>query len=243
MIDRALLDTLTGQHVVADDGSKIGKIADVYSSPDGEGTFVTVTTGLFGTSASFIPLQDAQMDGEDVVVPYDKDLVKGAPRVDSDDELTSEEEDRLYRHYSLADSGGPDRDRSEPREQLGDAGETMTRSEERLRVGVESQETGRVRLRKYIVTENVTKTVPVSHEEVRVERVPLDESSTGASSGQLGEEVQEITLHEQRPVVETEAVAVEEIRLDTTTVTEDETVSREVGREVVDVDDSTDARR
>lgn len=41
----------------------------------------------------------------------------------------------------------------------------MTRSEERLHVGKERQATGRARLRKYVTTENVTKTVPVEREE------------------------------------------------------------------------------
>src|SRR5690606_19536070 len=50
------------------------------------------------------------------------------------------------------------------------ADDAMTRSEEEMRVGVERRPSGRARLRKYVVTEHVEKTVPVRHEEVRVER-------------------------------------------------------------------------
>src|SRR3954453_23041615 len=55
----------------------------------------------------------------------------------------------------------------------------MTRSEERLNVGTESTEAGRARLRKFVVTENVTQSVPVSREEVRVEREPITDANIG----------------------------------------------------------------
>jgi uncharacterized protein (TIGR02271 family) len=54
----------------------------------------------------------------------------------------------------------------------------MIRSEERW-VGTEQTESGRARLRKYVVSENVTQTVPVSHEEIRIEHEPITESNVG----------------------------------------------------------------
>jgi uncharacterized protein (TIGR02271 family) len=79
----------------------------------------------------------------------------------------------------------------------------MTRWEERLRVGTEQAEAGRVRLRKYVVTENVTQTVPVSHEEVRLEREPITDASRGQAmtGADITEEEHEVTLHAERPVV------------------------------------------
>jgi uncharacterized protein (TIGR02271 family) len=116
----------------------------------------------------------------------------------------------------------------------------MTLSEERLRVGTETVETGRVRLRKYVVTEMVTQTVPVSHEEVRLEREPItDANRDQAMTGEpIGEAEQEITLHEQRPVVATETVPVERVRLATDTVQGEEDVSGQVRKERIDLDDS-----
>jgi len=58
---------------------------------------------MFGGKASFVPLSKASMRGEDVVVPYDKALVKDAPQIQADQDLTSVEEDRLYQHYSLTE--------------------------------------------------------------------------------------------------------------------------------------------
>ena len=117
----------------------------------------------------------------------------------------------------------------------------MTLSEERLNVGTEQVEAGRARLRKYVVTENVTETVPVSHEEVRVTREPITEANMGnAMDGPaISEEEHEVTLHAERAVVEKEAVPVERVRLDKQTVTEQERVSEDVRKEQVEVDDGT----
>ena len=114
----------------------------------------------------------------------------------------------------------------------------MTLSEERLRVGTQTQEAGRARLRKYVVTENVTETVPVSREEVRIEREPITEANRDqAMSGPaISEEEHEVVLREERPVVEKEAVPVERVRLDTETVTDQVTVNEEVRKEQIDTD-------
>jgi uncharacterized protein (TIGR02271 family) len=120
--------------------------------------------------------------------------------------------------------------------------DAMTRSEEQVRVGTQRVEAGRARLRKYIVTENVTQTVPVSHEEVRLEREPITEDNVGQamSGGDLTEEEHEVTLHAERPVVEKETVPVERVRLTTETVTGEETVSEQVRKE--QIEDATDVR-
>jgi uncharacterized protein (TIGR02271 family) len=124
--------------------------------------------------------------------------------------------------------------------------DAMTRSEERLRVGTETTEAGRARLRKYVVTENVTQTVPVSHEEVRIEREPITDANVGdaVDGPAISEEQHEVTLHAERPVTQTEAVPVERVRLGKETVTEHEEVSGEVRKEEIDTSgvESTDRR-
>ena len=123
--------------------------------------------------------------------------------------------------------------------------DAMTRSEERLNVGTRTEEAGRARLRKYVVTENVTETVPVSREEVRVEREPITDANVGnAMDGPaISEEEHEVTLHAERPVVEKEAVPVERVRLDKQTVTEQERVSADVRKEEIEVDGVRDTDR
>ena len=112
----------------------------------------------------------------------------------------------------------------------------MTRSEERLRVGTQQVESGRARLRKYIVTEDVTQTVPLRHEEVRLEREPITDANVGdaLSGGEITEEEHEITLHAERPVVAKETVPVERVRLGTQTVTEDHVVTETLRKEQID---------
>jgi uncharacterized protein (TIGR02271 family) len=116
--------------------------------------------------------------------------------------------------------------------------DAMTLSEERVNVGTQRVEAGRARLRKYVVTENVTQTVPVSHEEVRVQREPITDANIGnAMDGPaISEEEHEVTLHAERPVVEKEAVPVERVRLDTETVTDQVQVNETVRKEEVDTD-------
>jgi uncharacterized protein (TIGR02271 family) len=115
----------------------------------------------------------------------------------------------------------------------------MTRSEEELRVGTETRERGRARLRKYVTTETQQVTVPVQREEVRVEREPItDANLDAATSGPaISEEEHEITLHEETPVVEKRAVPKERVRLGTETVTDERQVSEEVRKEQIQVDD------
>jgi uncharacterized protein (TIGR02271 family) len=116
--------------------------------------------------------------------------------------------------------------------------DAMTRSEERLNVGTQRTEAGRARLRKFVVTENVTQTVPVSREEVRLEREPITDANIGnAMDGPaISEEEHEVVLNAERPVVEKEAVPVERVRLDKETVTDQETVSGSVQKEQIEME-------
>jgi stress response protein YsnF len=123
----------------------------------------------------------------------------------------------------------------------------MTRGEEQLRVGTERVATTRARLVKYVVTEDVQITVPIRREEIRVEEVPLDTDdgdlsaeetlvpATGTTSDGLPDE---IILHTERPVVTVEVVPVERVRLRTELVQGQETITEQVQREQIVVDES-----
>jgi uncharacterized protein (TIGR02271 family) len=123
--------------------------------------------------------------------------------------------------------------------------DAMTRSEEVLNVGTRREEVGRARLRKYVVNENVTETVPVTREEVRVEREPITDANIGkAMDGPaISEEEHEVVLHAEQPVVEKEAVPVERVRLDKDTVTEQTQVSENLRKEEIEVDGVRDTVR
>jgi uncharacterized protein (TIGR02271 family) len=198
-----------GLNLVDRDGDKVGKIQDVYlDRSSGEPEWVAVKTGLFGSNVSFVPVHSATSQGDEVRVDHEKSLIKDAPNVDPDGELSPEEERRLYQHYGRADYDewgddsedrtealyGRDADRGTTGTGTGDTlgrdtvgrdtsgpttDDAMTRSEEELAVGTQRRETGRARLRKYVETENVQETVPVQREEVRVEREPITDANRG----------------------------------------------------------------
>ena len=304
MISRDSVQTLIGGTAYTTDGDKIGNIGQVYlDNASGEPAWVTVKTGFFGTSESFVPLEQAELTDDGVRVPYDKDRVKGAPNIETDRELSEQEEDQLYSYYGLAGSGsatsGGDRTDLTDGEPVGyagyDAGTTpgsnptlrdsdyvgddtdttnttdttagtyetqartsdtgydtsgpetdnaMTRSEERLRAGTESREAGRARLRKYVVTEQQQVNVPVTREEVRVEREPITDGNVGqAMDGPaLSEEEHEVVLNEERPVVTTEAVPVERVRLSKEQVQDEETVTADVRKEQIEMEGDNASR-
>nr|WP_304660059.1 MULTISPECIES: PRC and DUF2382 domain-containing protein [unclassified Arthrobacter] len=274
-------------------GEKIGSAGDIYLDDEsGQPAWVTTKTGLFGSKESFVPLAEASVEGSVVRVPYSKEMVKDAPRVDKDGHLSDQEQDELYSYYSIGTSGssgtsgtsGTSGQRSSAGSGVGTSSgsgmssgsgtssgsrtssggtsgrtessrgsdhgqvghdtsgpttdDAMTRSEEQLHVGKQSRESGRARLRKYVTTENVTKTVPVSHEEARIEREPITDANRGSAMDgpTISEEEHEVTLHAEEPVVEKEAVPVERVRLDTETVTEEATVTEEVSKEQIDME-------
>ena len=114
----------------------------------------------------------------------------------------------------------------------------MTRSEEELAVGTTTQERGRARLRKYVVTEQVETTVPVQREEVRVEREPITDANVDdATDGPaISEEEHEVVLNEEQVVVEKKVVPKERVRMSKDTVTEDRQVSEEVRKEQIEAE-------
>jgi uncharacterized protein (TIGR02271 family) len=283
MLTKEHIDDLLNKdgNILSADGDKIGSIGQIYADDDnGQPTWVTARTGLFGTSESFVPLEGARLEGSDIVVPYTKDQVKDAPRVDTDGHLEPSEEDRLYEHYqpnaTYRDTAA-DRDGDELGGREGDAerdaafaagrsgtyaaagaadtvghdtsgpstDDAMTRSEERLSVGTERQATGRARLRKYVITENVTRTVPVQREEIRLEREPItDGNISEATSGpDISEAEHEVVLHEERAIVDKETVPVERVRLDTETVADEVTVDEQVRKERIEADGVDDINR
>jgi uncharacterized protein (TIGR02271 family) len=268
MISTENLSALTtaGGHVVGSDGSKIGSIGQIYvDDQTSEPTWVTVKTGLFGSHESFAPLDAASQDGNDIVVAHTKDKVKDAPRVAPDGHLEPAEEDQLYTYYGLNGGNGltggngfaaAAAEDTVGRETVGHGtvghdtsgpttDDAMTRSEEQLHVGTRKEEAGRARLRKYVVTENVTTTVPVQREEVRIEREPITDANRGAAldGPAISEEEHEVILHQERPVVEKETVPVERVRLDKETVTNEHTVTEEVRKENIELDDDGITRR
>jgi uncharacterized protein (TIGR02271 family) len=260
---------LSGANVVGPDGEKLGEVDTVYLDNQTERPeWAAVKTGLFGSHVSLVPLAAADYQDGVLRVPYTKDEVQNAPHHDPGQELSVEDEKQLFDHYGVDYGGDTATARTQDTPTGGDTGreqgagtetsgehegavghdtsgpttdQAMTRSEEELHVGTETRERGRARLRKYVVTENVTQTVPVSREEVRVEREPITEANAPAAHDgpAISEEEHEVVLHEERPVVGKETVAKERVRMDTETERSEEQVSDEVRKEQIEATDET----
>jgi uncharacterized protein (TIGR02271 family) len=263
-----------GQDLYDRDGGKIGSVEEIYLDAEtDEPEWALVHTGLFGTKRTFVPLREATETGGNLTVPYDKSTVKDAPQVEANGQLSQREEGELYRHYGMeyselqSDTGlgestgtgaatglvDTDRNRTESFENRPPVGDdvsgpetdnAMTRSEEELRVGTTQRESGRARLKKYIVTENVTQTVPVRREEVRLEREPItDANIDSATSGpDLSEEEHEVVLHQEEVVADKRVVPKERVRLDKDVEVTEETVNEEVRREEVEIEGDATTR-
>jgi uncharacterized protein (TIGR02271 family) len=254
------IDQLEGRPVIGADGQKLGTVADVYFDKDTRRPeWALVSTGLFGTKHSFVPITSASTTADGLSVPYTKDHVKDAPRIDDDGELSQDEELLLSRHYGLSYSedrsnsglpGGAPRGGT-GRGPVGDdvsgpeTDDAMTRSEEELRVDKIRRPSGLARLRKHIVTEQVNVTVPVQREEVRVERQPITEANADAAmrGPELSEEEHELILSAEEPVVDKRVVPKERIRLDKDVVTEERSVDEEIRKERIDVEGDVETGR
>jgi len=254
MIGNSDIDRVQGATAYDNGGQKIGSIDQVYlDDQTGNPSWITVNTGFFGSSTTFAPLEGASFNGDDVHLGYDKDRVKDAPRIEVDQHLEREQEDELYRYYGLsyAGAGEPTGYEDTGRETTTTTGfegtgtdvpatsttdEAAVRlSEERLQVGTESQEAGRARLRKYTTSETETVTVPVTKEKLVVERNPVEGQTSSAPIADT-DEVEEVTLREERAVVDKETVDVEEVRIGKEQVTEEERVSGEVRKEHAEIE-------
>ncbi|WP_026313563.1 PRC and DUF2382 domain-containing protein [Actinomadura flavalba] len=305
MQTKSTVQELMNTTVTGRDGSKIGDVRQVYLNDEtGEPEWVTVNTGWFGSRESFIPISAASREGDELHVPYDKQLIKDAPHVDADEHLDREAVNDLYRHYgmrapnrgipgqagpsgegrtqgdrrrnerSAAGTDAAQRDQMDPSQEalMGTPGTTadsdtsrartgkadpnrtnraaddhahhpieMIRSEERMSVATERTEAGRVRIRKTVDVEQVRESVHVSHEEITVERMPINDAAPGEID--LSADEQEIILHSEKIVINKETVPVERVVVRTETVTEEQVVQDELRKEHVEVLGADDADR
>jgi len=269
MVSDQEMSAAIGGTAYGSDGSKLGTIEAFFADDrTGAPTWVSISTGLFGTRHSIVPVADAAFADGALRIPVTADAVKSAPTMEGA-HLDPADEEALRQHYGLGGvppvAGPPPVEPVSTDTRPVGAGprhaapsETaaaveppsdgaMTRSEEQLQVGTERVATTRARLVKYVVTEDVQITVPIRREEIRVEQVPLDavdpdgtgeslEVPAGSADSSGSGLPDEIILHTERPVVTVEVVPVERVRLRTELVEGQETVTEQVQRERIAVD-------
>ena len=129
---------------------------------------------------------------------------------------------------------------TEPGGDLDDEDELrVQRTEEELRAGTREREAGALNVRKRVRTDREQIEVPTRHEEVTVDRVPVEGE---ASEAEIGEDEVRIPVTEEEVVVEKRPVAKEEVRIRKDAVEDTEVVEEDVRREEIDVDEGTTGR-
>ncbi len=98
------VQTWRGRKMVDPEGDKIGTVEDILlDRQTGEPAWAAVKTGLFGLKHTLVPIRDATPVGDDEVrVPFQKEQVKDAPRIDPDDALTPDDERKLWEYWGLS---------------------------------------------------------------------------------------------------------------------------------------------
>jgi uncharacterized protein (TIGR02271 family) len=253
-------EQLLGARVTGADGKVVGTIEQVFRDDvDGTPAWARVRSGKIGR---FVPLGSCQVTTEGVRVPFDAQKIMGGPNIDAGQHMSAAQAEELTRYYGLtiptqqprsqmtesqtAESQTAESQTAESRmteSQLTEQ-DWLVRQEERIQVGVEMLETGRVRLHKYIDVESVEQPVHLFHEEYEVERVPI--TGDERFSTDLAEGEREIILHEERAVLRKELVPVERVRLRPKRVEEDTTIRDQVRRERIEIEPDqafADARR
>jgi len=240
----------TGTEVTDPDAILLGHITGIYREPvTGAAQWAAIAVAGSG-AVVIVPLGEAIPVFGGIQVPYRVDHVRHAPIAPRTPTLGEAELSAAIAHYHHSAAGqGDATDQAGdtpavPRETDG-ADVVIIRSEEQLRTGVEAVPVRRVRLRKYIVTEERTITVQLRHEEFRIEQEPIGDPDTATVPPGEPSEVdvhlgpgddRDVTmlLYAERPVISTEVVPVERIRVSKYVVSDEQTVSAAVRREVVE---------
>ncbi len=243
----AVEDRFAGYEIYDQSGSKIGKVDDLFVNESDQPEYIGVKMGFLGTSSTLIPWEAVSSTddaGRAITVATDKETAKNGPAFDDDREITPEFENQVYSYYGLQ--------RAAPTEEPGayeayqGAAQTtdedefrVQRTEEELAAGTREREAGAINVRKRVVTERQQMEVPTRHEEVTIDRVPVEGAATEA---EIGDDEVVVPVTEEEVVVEKRPVAKEEIRIRKDVVEDTEVVEEDVRREEIDIDDQTERR-
>jgi uncharacterized protein (TIGR02271 family) len=255
----ALEDRFAGYEVYDQAGEKIGKVDDLFVDESDQPEYIGVKMGFLGMSSTLIPweaVSSTDDEGKAITVATDKATTKNGPTFDDDRDITPEFENEVYSYYGLQrtssteESGAYESYYAEEttqtagmadRTDLADEDELrVQRTEEELAAGTREREAGQLKVRKRVRTDREHIEVPTRHEEVSVERVPVEGEATEA---EIGEDEVVVPVTEEEVVVGKRPVVKEEVRIRKDVVEDTETVEEDVRREEIEVEDETATRR
>jgi uncharacterized protein (TIGR02271 family) len=250
-------DRYAGYTVYDQHYEKIGNVDDLFVDENDSPEYIGVKMGSLGTRTTLIPFQMARVnDARQLIeVAADKETVKNGPTFDDDREITPEFENEIYSYYGLQRASTIEQSGTygahsaaqsthttgvaDPTEVSYEDEVRVQRAEEELRVGTRERKAGSIRVRKRVRTDHEHIEVPTRHEEVTVERVPVEGE---ASEAEIGEDEVVVPVTEEEVIVHKRPVVKEEVRVRKDVVEETEVVEEDVRREEVEVEDETQRR-
>ena len=246
----AIEDRFAGYEVYDPAGEKIGKVDDLFVDQTDSPEYIGVKMGLLGTRSTLIPWETVSStddEGGTITVTADKEAAKNGPTFDDDMEITPEFENEVRYYYGLEGTSSTEESGAYAgyyAETATDAGVTtdelrVQRTEEELTAGTREREAGQLKVRKRVRTDREQIKVPTRHEEVSVERVPVEGEATEA---EIGDDEVVVPVTEEEVVVGKRPVVKEEVRVRKDVVEGTETVEEDVRREEIDVEDETKRR-
>jgi uncharacterized protein (TIGR02271 family) len=236
---------------------KLGEVDVLFLDESDQPEYIGVKMGFLGTRTTLIPFQIARVnDARQIIeVAADKETLKNGPTFDDDREITPEFENEVYSYYGLqrpstieqsgihgayyAEQSTQTTGVADPTDVSYEDEVRVQRIEEELRVGTRERKAGSIRVRKRVRTDREHIEVPTRHEEVTVERVPVEGE---ASETQIGDEEVVVPVTEEEVIVHKRPVLKEEVRIRKDVVEETEVVEEDIRREEVEVEDETERR-
>src|SRR5215213_4070217 len=239
-----LEDQYAGYEVYDRNGEKIGKVDDLFVDENDQPEYLGVKMGFLGLEGtSLIPWELSKVDeqGHRIEVSVDKAQVKEGPSFNDDEDITPQYENEVRSHYGVGGSSQESADKGAYGDYYGGEDELrVQRVEEELRAGTREREAGALKVRKRVRTDREQISVPTKHEEVSVERVPVE--GREASEAEIGEDEVSMPVTEEEVVTEKRPVVKEELRIRKDVVEDEEIVEEDVRKEEVNVEDATTTR-
>jgi uncharacterized protein (TIGR02271 family) len=250
-------DRYAGYTVYDQHYEKIGNADDLFVDESDQPEYLGVKMGFLGTRTTLIPFQMVRVNDaqQTIKVAADKETLKNGPTFDDEREITPQFENEVYSYYGLQRSSTIEQSGTyaahsaeqstqttgvpEPTEVSYEDEVRVQRTEEELRVGTRERKAGSIRVRKRVRTDRERIEVPTRHEEISVERVPVEGE---ASQAEIGEDEVVVPVTEEEVVVHKRPVVKEEVRVRKDVVEETEVVEEDVRREEVEVVDETERR-
>ena len=234
--------TVAGQTAYGASGEKIGTVRESLTEDGGKLRYLVVEVGgWFSSKAVALPVGQARLEDDGV---YFDSLSKGQVGAMSEYHVGQDYHDeaqvadlRVLKGVGAAPAAAMTSVDYDTDEAMFKAPTKLQLLEERLSVNKERYQAGSMQIGKHVETRQEQVNVALQREEIVIERTAVTEARPVQGNVTLGaaSETIKLDLEAERANVQKQAYVTEEIGIGKKTVTDTQTVTETVGREVLDV--------